>query len=161
MFRSMRRHKQQLTNEESIEILERGKTGVLAVLGDEGYPYTVPLNYTYYNGAIYFHCALTGHKLDAIEACDKVSFCVIDKDTVVPEEYTSYFRSVVAFGRAHIVTSEEEKLDSVRHLGNRYNPGNESATDSEVARSISHMHMVRIDIEHLSGKQAKELVQHP
>lgn len=158
MFREMRRNKQQLTDEEARDVLQRGKTGILAVLGDDGYPYTVPLNYTYFNDAIYFHCALAGHKIDAIQACDKVSFCVIDKDDVVPAEYTSYYCSVVAFGRASIIEDEDEKLASLRHLGDRYNPGQDSALDSEVAKGFTHLHMVRIDIEHLTGKQAKELV---
>ena len=154
----MRRHKQQLSDDEARAVLQRGKVGILAVLGDDGYPYTIPLNYTYYNDAIYFHSALSGHKIDAIQACDKVSFCVVDKDEIVPQEYTSYYRSVVAFGRAHIIEDDEEKLASLRHLGDRYNPGQDTALDSEVAKSFTHLHMVRIDIEHLSGKQAKELI---
>ena len=157
MFREMRRNRQQLSTQEAYEVLERGTFGVLAVAGDDGYPYTVPLNYAYHNGAIYFHSALSGHKIDAIRACDKVSFCVVDKDTVVPAEYTSYFRSVVAFGRAHIVEDEQEKLESLRRLGDRYNPGQDEALAAEVASGIARLHMVRIDIEHLSGKQAKEL----
>ena len=158
MFRAMRRHKQQLTDQEARAVLERGKAGVLAVLGDDGYPYTVPLNYSYRNGAIYFHCALTGHKIDAIEACDKVSFCVIDKDDVVPEEFTSYYKSVVVFGRAHIVEDEEEKMASLIDLGMRYNP-DRAAADAEAAKGYARLHMVRIDIEHITGKQSKELMR--
>ncbi len=158
MFREMRRHRQQLSEAEAHEVLANGCWGTLAVLGDEGYPYTVPLNYGYYNGAIYFHCAKEGHKLDAIVACDKVSFCVVERDTVVPQEYTSYYKSVVAFGRAHIVKDEAEKQESLHFLGMRYHP-DRSATDAEIAKSGAHLHMVRIDIEHLSGKQAKELVK--
>lgn len=158
MFREMRRLKQKLSEEDARQVLQRGMVGVLAVLGDDGYPYTVPINYTYFNNAIYFHCALSGHKIDAIEACGKVSFCVIDKDDVVPDRYTSYYRSVVAFGRAHIVEDDEEKLASLRNLGDRYNPGEDAALDAAVAKGFAHLHMVRIDIEHLSGKQAKELM---
>lgn len=159
MFREMRRNKQQLTDEESREILAKGCWGTLAVLGDEGFPYTVPLNYSYFNGAIYFHCALEGHKLDALKACSKVSFCVVERDTVVPQEYTSYYKSVVAFGRAHIVEDEDEKWESLRHLGRRYNPGQDEALDKETHRGFPHLHMVRIDIEHITGKQARELIK--
>ena len=74
MFRDMRRFKQQLTSEECETILRDQKRGVLAVLGDMGYPYTVPLNYVYDNGCLYFHSALQGHKIDAIRSCDKTSF---------------------------------------------------------------------------------------
>ena len=158
MFRDMRRSSQQLDREQCEEILARASWGVLAVLGDEGYPYTVALNHVYLDGALYFHCATSGHKLDAIRACDKVSFCVVDADDVVPQEYTTYFRSVVAFGRARVVEDEEEKARSLRALGNRFNP-DPQATDVEAAHGAARLHMVRIDIEHLSGKQAKELVK--
>ena len=100
MFREMRRKKQQLAPERVEEILSRRTAGTLAVLGDEGYPYAVPLSYVYHNGRIYFHCAKAGHKLDAIRGCDKVSFCVIDQDEIVSAEFTTYFRSVIVFGRA-------------------------------------------------------------
>lgn len=100
MFREMRRKKQVLSLEENIAVLNRGTSGVLAVSGDDGYPYAVPLSYVYHDNTLFFHCAKTGHKLDAIARNEKVSFCVIDKDDVVSAEYTSYFRSVIVFGRA-------------------------------------------------------------
>ena len=103
MFCEMRRSKQALTAEEVAEILKRNTSGVLAVSGDGGYPYAVPLSYVYLDSKLYFHCAGTGHKLDSILKDDKVSFCVIDQDQVVGEEYTTYFRSVVVFGRARVL----------------------------------------------------------
>ena len=84
MFREMRRNKQILSNEESINILKNGKSGVLALLGDEDYPYAVPISYVYDNSKIYFHSAKTGHKTDAIKKYSKASFCVIDQDNVIP-----------------------------------------------------------------------------
>ena len=86
MFRELRRGRQALPEAESLAILERGSHGVLAVLGDGGYPYAVPLNYVYEGGAIYFHCARAGHKYDAVMACPRASFCVIDRSDVVPED---------------------------------------------------------------------------
>ena len=108
MFREMRRNKQALSEEECREILARCTSGTLAVLGDGGYPYAVPLSYVFNNGHIYFHCARSGHKLDAVRACDKVSFCVIDRDEVIPEKFTTKYRSVIVFGRAREVTDPEE-----------------------------------------------------
>ncbi len=98
MFRRMRRAAQQLSDAEALDILKRGSSGVLAVAGDEGYPYAVPLSYAYSEGKLFFHVAKSGHKLDAIARNDKVSFCVIGKDEVVPDEFTTYYRSVVVFG---------------------------------------------------------------
>ena len=157
MFRDMRRSKQQLSQEEAIEVLERNTSGVLAVFGDDGYPYAVPLSYVYIDGKIYFHSALTGHKIDALEAYDKVSFCVVDADDVAPSEYTTYFRSVIAFGRARILRDEQEKMAALRLLGEKYNPGQPDALDAEAAHGFSRLHMIELTIEHLTGKQAKEL----
>ncbi len=115
-FRDMRRKRQQLSVEESIGILQKATSGTLALLGDNGYPYAVPISYVYSEGKLYFHSALTGHKVDAIKSHDKASFCVIDNDDVKPHEYTTYFRSVIAFGRIHIIEDEVEKLDIARLL---------------------------------------------
>ena len=159
IFRKMRRYKQQLSDEECVAVLRAGKTGVLAVTGDGGYPYAVPLNYVYANDKIYFHSALTGHKVDAIAADDRVSFCVIDADDVVPAEYTSYYRSVIAFGRAHIIEDEAEKMAALRLLGDKYNPNQDAALNKEVGSGFPRLHMIEIEIEHLTGKQAKELAK--
>lgn len=94
-FRPLRRRKQALSAQLCEEILRRGTSGVLALAGDGGYPYAVPMSYAFDGGKLYFHCAREGHKLDAIRREPKASFCVIDRDTVVPEEYTTYFRSVI------------------------------------------------------------------
>ena len=122
MFREMRRNKQALTAEEIAEILKRNTSGVLAVNGDGGYPYAVPLSYVYLDSKLYFHCAGTGHKLESILKDGKVSFCVIDQDQVVGEEYTTYFRSVVAFGRARVLEGAE-KLRPLVELCEKYYPG--------------------------------------
>ena len=157
-FREMRRKHQQLSDEESIGILQRATSGTLALLGDNGYPYAVPISYVYSDSKLYFHSALSGHKIDAIRNCDKASFCVIDKDEVLPEKYTTYFRSVIAFGRIHIIEDAQEKLATARLLGDRYNPNQEEALQEELEKGLSRMVMIRFDIEHLTGKEAIELV---
>ena len=157
-FREMRRKRQQLSEEESIGILQKATAGTLALLGDNGYPYAVPISYVYADGKLYFHSALSGHKVDAIRNCDKASFCVIDKDDVQPEKYTTYFRSVIAFGRIHIIEDDQEKLETARLLGDRYNPNQEEALQKELEKGLSRMVMIRFDIEHLTGKQAIEMV---
>ena len=96
--------KQILSEKECVEILEKGTAGVLGLLGDNDYPYAVPISYVYYNSKLFFHGAKSGHKIDAIKKCSKASFCVIDQDHIVPEEYTTYFRSVIAFGKIYIIT---------------------------------------------------------
>ena len=157
----MRRKRQQLSEAESVDILQKATSGTLALLGDNGYPYAVPISYVYHGGKLYFHSALSGHKVDAIRQCDKVSFCVIEQDDVQPKKYTTFFRSVIAFGRIHVIEDEAEKLSTARILGNRYNPNDDESLKKEIESGLSRMLMIRFDIEHLTGKEAIELVKHP
>ena len=158
-FRPMRRKRQQLTREESIAILQNATAGTLALLGDGGYPYAVPISYVYHDGKLFFHSALAGHKVDAIRRCDKASFCVVGQDDVQPEKYTTFYRSVIAFGRISIIEDEQEKLETARMLGNRYNPGDDASLQKELESGLSRMLMLRFDIDHLTGKEAIELTR--
>ena len=155
----MRRFRQQLPDAESIELLKKATSGTLALLGDEGYPYAVPISYVYSDGKLYFHSALEGHKVDAIRNCDKASFCIITQDEVQPEKYTTFFRSVIAFGRIHIIEDPAEKLEIARLLGNRYNPNQDEALQQEINSGLSRMLAIRFDIEHLTGKESVELMK--
>ena len=152
--------RQALPEAECTEILERNTSGVLAVLGDGGYPYAVPLSYVYCNGSLYLHCAKSGHKLDAIKGCDKVSFCVVDQDRVIPEQYTTWFRSVIVFGRASVVTDEAEISGAIERLAVKYAP-NDSAEnrDAAIRREFDALCMVKIKVEHMTGKEAIELAR--
>lgn len=151
--------KQLLSSDDSIAVLRHGTSGVLAVSGDDDYPYAVPLSYVYHDGKIFFHCANTGHKLDAIRTNEKVSFCVIDKDNVVPEEYTTYFRSVIVFGKARALEDEAEKRNALEILAARYSPAHEEGRLQEIEKSINHLCMVELSIDHISGKESIELVK--
>ena len=146
-----------MSDDECIDILRNATSGTLAVLGDGGYPYAVPLSYVYIDGKLFFHSALSGHKVDAIRNYDKASFCVIAQDNVQPQKYTTYYRSVIVFGRVHIIDNEEEKLQTARLLGYRYNPGDDESLQKEMEKGFSRMLMIRFDIEHLTGKEAIEL----
>lgn len=165
MFREMRRHKQLLSAEETAKVLETCTSGVLACSGDDGYPYAVPLSYVYEAGGsgapgkIYFHAALEGHKMDAIRSSEKVSFCVTAKDQIVPEEYTTYFRSVIAFGKARILDDPAEKRHAIEVLAAKYSPDQEEGRKKEIDDSFSRLCMVEISIDHLTGKEAIELVR--
>lgn len=159
MFREMRRKKQVLPIEECAAVLRRGSSGVLAVLGDGGYPYAVPLSYVYDGKKIYFHCAKTGHKLDAIRRESKVSFCVIDLDQVLPEKYTTCYRSVIAFGRARILEDEAEKRLALEKLAAKYSPEQTEGRRLEIEKELDAVCMVEMQIEHLTGKEGLELLR--
>lgn len=158
MFQEMRRKRQQLTEAECVEILQNNTSGVLAVSGDGGYPYAVPLSYVYDEGALYFHCAKTGHKLDALKACGKVSFCVVDRDHVVPEAYTTHYRSVILFGRAKILEQEKEIRGAIEKLAVKYHPvDRKEHRAAMIEKEYKALCMVKIEIEHMTGKEAIEL----
>lgn len=160
MFREMRRKNQVLSQEDCVAILNQGTSGVLAVLGDEGYPYAVPLSCVYRDGKLYFHSAVSGHKLDAIRANPKASFCVIGQDHIVPEEYTTYFRSVIAFGVVRVMEDAAEKRKVIEALALQYAP--EDTPESRMAaidRDWERLCLLEFSIEHLSGKEAIELAR--
>lgn len=159
MFRTMRRSRQALSREESLEILRSATSGVLSVSGDDGYPYGVPMSFVYDDSKIFFHCAKDGHKLDAIKRSDKVSFCVISQDYVVPEEYTTYFRSVIVFGRVRILEDEPEKRAALEKLAARYSPEQAEGRLEEIDKLFLQVRMVELTIEHITGKEAIELVR--
>lgn len=162
MFRPMRRFKQALVPERCRAILRAGTSGVLALSGDDGYPYAVPLSYIYTDdGRLLFHCAASGHKLDAIRRSPKVSFCVIDQDRIVPETFTTWYRSVIAFGRARIIADPAEKRAALHALGAKYSPeqARTGALDREVDQTLARVTLVAVDIDHLTGKQAVELTK--
>ena len=159
MFREMRRSKQLLNTDYAKSMLNKATSGVLAVHGDDDYPYAVPLSYVYHDDELYFHVATSGHKLDAIRKNDKVSFCVILQDKPVGEGFTTYYMSVIAFGRAKIIDDAEEKRRTIQILNDRYFPELKTETSEEVNRSIERFLMIEMEIEHITGKQAIELLE--
>ena len=158
MFREMRRIKQLLPEDTAKEILARNTGGTLALLGDDDYPYAVPMSYVYADGKIYFHCAKEGHKIDAIRNHNKASFCVIDQDEIIPEKYTTYFRSVIAFGRIHLVENAEDMRRVATVLATKYSPDFTEGIPAEIDACIKNMAIMELDIEHMTGKEAIELV---
>lgn len=160
MFREMRRKNQLLSEEISREVLQRNTSGVLSLMGEKGYPYGVPMSYVLAGDKIFFHCAKEGHKIDAIRREEKASFCVIDQDKIVSEEYTTYFRSVIAFGSVHILENEDEKRNAIRILAEKYSGDQgEEGINHEIDKHFSNLCMLQFDMEHLTGKEAIELVR--
>ena len=160
MFRPMRRSAQALGVDACREVLSRGTSGVLALLGDGGWPYAVPMSYAFDSEKLYFHCAREGHKLDAIRREARASFCVVDRDEVVPEEYTTYFRSVIAFGRVRVLEDEAQMRAAIELLARRYFPQDSAENRRRaIEREWAGLCMLEMDIEHMSGKEAIELAR--
>lgn len=157
MFREMRRRKQGLDQEICEAILDEEKRGVLAVSGDDGYPYAVPMNF-YYDAskkAIYMHSAKSGHKVDAIKNDSKACFTVWNQGIQEEGDWAYYVDSVIIFGRATIVESEEERRRMAKRLGMKYYPS-EDEVDIEIKRDLDRMLLIRIDMEHMTGKHVHE-----
>ena len=160
MFREMRRKRQALSMEEIAAVLNRGTAGVLALSGDDGYPYAVPISYVFDGDKIYFHCARAGHKLDAIRRNAKASFCVVDQDQIVPEEYTTYFRSVIVFGAIRVMEDEAGKRSAIEKLAVKYAPADtEDGRRNAIERDWAPLCMLEMSIGHMTGKEAIELVK--
>ncbi len=161
MFRPMRRLKQVLTDRECKKILNEQTHGVLAVAGDDDYPYAVPLSYVYSEkqNAIYFHGAKSGHKIEAMMKQDKVSFCVIAQDEILPEKYSTNYKSVIVFGKIKILDDEAQIIAAAEILGRKYAPNNSEAyLHEEIHRTLKAMYIMNLSIEQMTGKQGRYLL---
>ncbi|MDD4692677.1 pyridoxamine 5'-phosphate oxidase family protein [Eubacterium aggregans] len=157
MSRAMRRFKQALSQGECKEILGAEPRGVLSVIGDDGYPYGVPMNF-YYDEAenrIYFHCAKVGHKLDAIKSCSKVCFTTWDKGLKEADDWAWHVRSVIVMGQAALVEDSAVIEEKVRQLALKYYPTPEEV-EMEISRDIHRMGFIALDIRQMTGKRVKE-----
>lgn len=165
MFRPMRRAAQTMPAAETEAILARATSGVLALSGDDGYPYALPISYVYADGTLYFHSAAIGHKIDAIARCDRASFCVIAEDDIVPEQLTTRYRSVIAFGRIRVLDDPDAMRAALRLLAAKYAPGLPSGlSEREICDSMpddgrSSVAVLALAVEHMTGKEGKLLAE--
>ncbi len=156
MFRAMRRKKREISEEAAKELLFQEKRAVLAVNGDDGYPYAIPVNYFYdrEQEKIYFHGSKAGHKVDALKKSDKVCFTVYGNEQK-KDDWAPYLQSAVVFGRCHLLEGRELTEEKVRELAKKYYP-NEEEIEEEIAKDIMGVQLYEISIEHISGKQIHE-----
>lgn len=151
MFREMRRTGNALPKEEAVAMLKNATNGVLSVTGDDGYPYGVPVSFVYNENQIVFHCANEGHKLDAMKRNPKVSFCVVEQDQIVPEEFNTLYRSAIAFGTARILMGEEKRA-YIEAIAKKYAPDFDKEAKAYIESDWSGFTVVVIDVDHLTGK---------
>lgn len=151
-FRDMRRNDRNLSQEEARKILESVSFGTLAVDSVEGYPYSVPLSFAYGDNKIYFHGSNKGLKYESVKERDKVSFSAVERDDVVPSDFTTKYRSVIAYGKCRVVEDDSEKSKALELLVKKYSPGFE-VEGKEYARKAQDAFVVyAIDIEHMTAK---------
>lgn len=152
-FRGMRRSGQQLSAQETIGILERNEVATLALAGDGGYPYAVPVNYSYADGRIYFHSATSGHKADAIAREPRASLCVIDQAVVVPERYTSEYRSAIVFGEITAIADEKRRREAITMFTRRFCDSPAEEIEKEIDSYWNVLAVYELRISHMSGKR--------
>lgn len=157
MFRKVRKIKNEISEQEARVILKEGKRAVLSVNGDDGYPYAIPVNYYYdeEENRIYIHGSKAGHKIDAINADNKVCFTVYNDGYLEEGDWAYHVSSTVVFGRASIIKDEEKRFQKVLLLTEKYYPTKEMAKET-VEEGFAYVNLIAIDIEHISGKKVHE-----
>ena len=157
MFRKMRRFKQQITEEECREVLKNAKRGVLSLLGEDGYPYGLPINHWYCeeDGKLYFHGAKAGQKIESIRKCDKASFCAYDEGYRKEGEWALNIKSVIIFGRISLVEEEELAKRICTHLVRKFTDDKEYL-EKELKHALPRVQCLEMSIEHMTGKLVNE-----
>ena len=153
----MRRFRQELSLDETKAILFNGQECVIAVCDEDNTPYAVPINYVYDGTHIYLHSAKSGHKIDALKHNPNISLCVIDKCDIIPQEFTTYFRSAIVFGTASFIEDESDKIEALKILAAKYSEG--INPDNEIAKFLKAVEIIEISILKMTGKEAIELTR--
>ena len=154
MFREIRRKDRELESSDALKLLTKGEYGILSTIGEDGYPYGVPVNYVYFNNIIGFHCATKGHKLDNLEYESKVSFTVVGDTCPLPEKFSTDYESVIAFGKAE-EASEDEKKEILLEIIKKYSPDFLDTGKDYINKSAGHSRVFKINIEYVTGKKRK------
>lgn len=159
-MKPMRHQRQLLNNTDITTVLRVGTSGVLALLGEDGYPYSVPLSYVYDEdrNRIYVHGANEGYKLDCIRHHAKASFCVVNKDEPIINRFDTMFRSVIAFGKIRVIDDESEKRHALTLLGEKFSIPDNTELDAYIERAWNKVTTISLDIEHITGKESIDLV---
>ena len=163
MTYEMRRTQQELSEKEVARILETASNATLALApqSDDDFPYAVPVSFAFDKDtqAIYFHCAREGRKVDAIAHNPRASLCIVAQDEVVPDLFSTNYRSVVVFGVLHLVEDESERLGAFRTLGRKYAKGLKEQLEREIEKSAARALIYRLDIQQATGKMASKAVR--
>ncbi len=152
MHREIRLKENAVDAQKTIEIVKNGSYGVLSTIGEDSYPYGVPVNYSYWNDSICFHCAQQGHKLENIDFNKKVSFCVVTKSDILANKFDTDYESVIAFGTAIEVTDASEKEEILMSILNKYSADYIEAGKNYMKKYWDETKVIKIQIDHLTGK---------
>ena len=158
MFKPIRKKINEIDRAAAGALLKSNRRGILAMNGDKGYPYAIPINYFYdcVGQKIYFHGAKAGHKVESLKTSDKVCFTVYGNECIDKSEpWAPYVQSAVVFGRCRLLEAGPESIEQLKEFAMKYYP-DEALADDQIARNGRATQMFEITIEHMSGKQVQE-----
>ena len=157
MFRKIRKIKNEINQEDVKELLKTSRRGILAMNGDDGYPYAIPVNYFYdgNEGRIFFHGAKAGYKVDCLKSSNKVCFTVIGNEMIREEAWAPYMQSVVIFGRCQLIDDNQTAMKRLKDFAMKYYPSENMVID-EIKADGKATQMFQIDIEYMTGKEVQE-----
>ena len=155
MDREMRRKEKAISREETMEVLNSAEYGVLSTISGDNTPYGTPMNFVYVDGAIYFHCALEGHRIENIKGNSSACLNVVDSVVLMPEKFNTQYRSVTVFGRVQIVEHKEEKKKGIDAIAQKLSPDYAKEGMAYIESAFDKMHVLRMDIDKMTGKATR------
>lgn len=157
MFRKVRKKANEISASLAKDLIKKSRRGILAVNGDNGYPYAIPINYLYEEESqkIFFHGSKVGHKVDAIKNSDKVCFTVYGNEQIKEEAWAPYLQSAIVFGRCKLIEDEDRAMEVLKDFAMKYYPS-ASMVEEEMNKVAKATQMFEITIEHISGKEVQE-----
>ena len=157
MLRKIRKIKNEINQADVKELLKNSRRGILAMNGDNGYPYAIPVNYFYDEAEekIFFHGAKSGYKVDCLKSSNKVCFTVIGDEIIREETWAPYMQSVVIFGRCQLIDDNQTAMKRLKDFAMKYYPSEKMVID-EIKADGKATQMFQIDIEYMTGKEVQE-----
>ena len=155
MKKEMRRKEKAISADEIKDVLDNAEYGILSTISEDGTPYGTPLNFAYSDGAIYFHCACEGHKLENIRYNENVCFNVFDSVLLMPEDFNTQYRSVTVFGKIFVVQNDDEKNAGISAIARKLSPDFIEAGKAYIERAFNDMHVLKLEPEYMTGKATR------
>jgi hypothetical protein len=151
----MRRSDRKMSDEKALQVLKESVYGILSTIGEDGYPYGVPVSYALSGQTLYFHCATEGKKLRNLAWQEKVSFAVVGQNEVLSKQFSMSFESVIVFGKSAELTDQTEKVAALMLLVNKYSPEYVTEGEAYARKAVGKTRIFKIDIEHICGKERR------
>lgn len=150
---NVRRQNRLLNDQQAKELLKYGEYGVISLSDTDNNAYGIPISFVWNKiNAIYLHCAPEGKKLNCIKHNNNVSFCVVGKTDVIPNQFTTEYQSIILQCTAHINLSKDERMNALSLILDKYSPNDRTVGMKYAEKSVHRTEIIRLDIHSFSGK---------